>query len=67
LFRRAVKLQPDFVDAHASLALAYVALFSNGERRDTIAPARDEISTTLRLDPSNFTALLSDAQLKALA
>jgi len=66
-FKQAVRLQPDFVAAHAYLANMYVALYSNGERRDTLGPGKEEIATTLRLDPENYIALLADAQVRALA
>jgi TolB-like protein/Tfp pilus assembly protein PilF/transcriptional regulator with XRE-family HTH domain len=66
LFKQAIQRQPDFAGAHANLALADIVLFSNGERRDTLVPARAEIAAALRLDPNNFTAQLADAQAKAL-
>jgi len=65
-YKSAVKLQPDFAAAHAGLAAMYMALYVNGERRGILGSAKEEITTTLRLDPENFRALLADALLKGM-
>jgi TolB-like protein/Tfp pilus assembly protein PilF len=66
-FKEAIKREPGYADAHASLALVYAVLFNEAERRDTLAPAKDEVAAALRVDPGNFTALLADAQIKRLS
>ena len=60
-FKQALKIEPDYADAHASLGMAYELLYFNGQQRDTLQPAKNEIAIALRLDPGNFTALLTDA------
>ena len=58
-FKQAIKQEPNYVDAHASLALAYALLYGNGQRRDTLEPAQGEIATALRLDPDNSQAIVA--------
>lgn len=60
-FKQAIALEPNYADAHASLGMTYALLYGNGQRRDTLQPAKDEIAATLRLAPNNFTALLARA------
>jgi adenylate cyclase len=62
-FRRALELAPDYADAHASLGMAYELLYLNGQQRDTLGSARNEIAAALRLDPANLTARLTDANI----
>jgi TolB-like protein/transcriptional regulator with XRE-family HTH domain/Tfp pilus assembly protein PilF len=63
-FKEAIKFAPGYADAHASLALAYERILSNGQRRDTLDLAAEQVAAALRLDPDNFMALLADAQVK---
>ena len=60
-FKQAIALEPDYVDAHAGLASAYLLLFLNGQRRDILQAAKDETAAALRLDPNNSWALLNEA------
>ena len=64
-FKQALRLEPGYADAHASLGMAYELLYLNGQRRDTLQLARNELAVALRLDPGNFTALLISANAEA--
>ena len=64
LFNKALRLQPDYAEAHATLAITYAHLYFTGERRDTLGPAAEHVSAALRLEPDNPTALLADALVK---
>ena len=63
LFRQAITFDPGYADAHASIAMTYDLLFSNGQRRDAFDAAKAEAAIALRLDPNNFIALLTRAHL----
>lgn len=66
-FKQAASLEPGYADAHASLALDYAVMFSDGERRDTLEPAKEQVAVALRLDPDNFVALLADARVQEIS
>lgn len=59
--RQAVALEPNYADAHASLALTYNLLFQNGQDKDTLIAAESEAKIALRLDPGNYEANLAHA------
>jgi tetratricopeptide (TPR) repeat protein len=58
-FKQAITIEPGFADAHASLGHVYALLYTNGQRRDTLPAAKNEIAIALRLDPGNTQANLS--------
>jgi len=59
LFQKAVALQPDFADAYAGLARAYinVADYHSDRKTDLIASADGALVQALKLDPGNLEAL----------
>jgi len=63
--KQALRLEPDYADAHASLGMAYELLYLNGQRRRYAAACQNELAVALRLDPDNFTALLIGANAEA--
>lgn len=63
-FKQAVKLEPDYADAHGSLALTNVLLYGNGQAHDTLGPAQEEVTAALKLDPNNYGALAADGLVK---
>jgi TolB-like protein len=62
-FRQAIKLEPDYADAHASLALAIEHLIANAQVAGSVQSATDEMNTALKLDPNNLDALLLRASI----
>ena len=60
-FKQAIKLEPNYADAHASLGITYGLLFANGQARDTAELANEETKTALRLDPNNPFAIIAKA------
>ena len=63
-FKKAITLEPGYLEARARLAWVYTVLLTNDERRDTLAPARQQIAAVLKADPDNFQALMADAEVK---
>jgi adenylate cyclase len=56
-FKQAIALEPNYVDAHAGLGQTYARLYTNGQSRTALQPAKDATATALRLDPDNVQAL----------
>ncbi|HEX4080799.1 MAG TPA: winged helix-turn-helix domain-containing protein [Rhizomicrobium sp.] len=60
-FKEALALVPNYVDAHASLALTYAILAGNGQSPKSLPLARQETEAALRLAPNHFEALVASA------
>ncbi len=66
-FKQAIALDPNYAEAHASLALAYGVQISNGVRRDVLPAAQAEAAVALRLQPDLFEAMLADAEVQEIS
>jgi adenylate cyclase len=64
LFQQAVARQPDFAEAHAGLARAYINVAEyHTERKDLIPAAQVALARALALDPDNLSALATHLDL----
>jgi serine/threonine-protein kinase len=57
-FKQAIRLAPDYANAHAALGATYAHMYYNGQSRSALPGAEDETAAALRLAPGNFEATL---------